>query len=247
MTRNKSQPIYQQVANALRDDIIRGRLKAGTRLKIPELSERYSISSIPVREAVQLLSGEGLVTVSPNRGAIVRQVDADYVSEMFDVRKVLEEFVADSFTTVCTEKDLDRLQSIQTEIERFEDLADPVGRAKIDYQFHSLLYDVVGNSEVKAICARQDRILTTALSVYGQSISRRLELRAEHRELIDAFRRSDRKAARLAAREHFGNTQKEVSALMRRQAKENLAGADASQFNAPIAAGPVTGFNSDTD
>src|SRR3712207_3392027 len=65
-------PIYVRVREQLRTDILQGVFAPGERIKIAELSKRYGVSQMPVREALQMLQGEGLVTIAPNKGASIR-------------------------------------------------------------------------------------------------------------------------------------------------------------------------------
>ncbi|MBL8228105.1 MAG: GntR family transcriptional regulator, partial [Bryobacterales bacterium] len=65
-------PVYLRVRERLRADILSGRFGPGERIKIAELSKRYGVSQMPVREALQMLQGEGLITIAPNKGASVR-------------------------------------------------------------------------------------------------------------------------------------------------------------------------------
>jgi DNA-binding GntR family transcriptional regulator len=57
------------VYELIREDIISGRLASNERVKIAELAKRFGTSTIPVREALQRLGGEGMVVLEPNRGA----------------------------------------------------------------------------------------------------------------------------------------------------------------------------------
>ena len=76
--------------DALRDAILTGRYRPGERLVQDELAEAYGISRIPLREALRRLEGEGLVVISPNRGAIVRPLGPKDVVDLYDVRLALE-------------------------------------------------------------------------------------------------------------------------------------------------------------
>jgi DNA-binding GntR family transcriptional regulator len=70
----------------IREDIVEGRLEPGARLKTAELAERYGTSTNPVREALHQLQGEGIVVISPNRGARVRPVGEEFVRNIYEIR-----------------------------------------------------------------------------------------------------------------------------------------------------------------
>ena len=65
---------YHRVHKAILSDIVNGTFAPGSRLKVAELCKRYGSSQMPIREALQLLQGEGFVVMSPNKGASVRPI-----------------------------------------------------------------------------------------------------------------------------------------------------------------------------
>src|SRR5687767_7146332 len=67
--------LHMQAVAALRDMIVEGRLAPGERLNERALSDRFGISRTPLREALKTLAADGLVSLLPNRGAIVAQID----------------------------------------------------------------------------------------------------------------------------------------------------------------------------
>ena len=75
---------------ALRDAITSGALLPGTRLREAALARHFSISTTPVREALRRLDREGLVRLSPNRGAVVAEFDLREILDLFEIREVLE-------------------------------------------------------------------------------------------------------------------------------------------------------------
>src|SRR3954451_3898009 len=82
------------IPQLLRDDIIAGQLPFGSRLRIEELALRYGVSHMPVREALRVLHGEGLVVIEPNRGARVRPIYRGFIEDVFDVRCAIETMLA---------------------------------------------------------------------------------------------------------------------------------------------------------
>ena len=79
----------KHVLDELREAISSGKLPPGTRLKERDLAERFELSRGPIREAVRALAYEGLVTVRPNRGAVVSSINAEDVLEVYVLRAVL--------------------------------------------------------------------------------------------------------------------------------------------------------------
>ena len=75
---------------ALRTDILSGTLPPGTQLVQESIADRYAVSRVPVREALQLLTSEGLVQHSPNRGYFVTELSVTDLHEVYALRRILE-------------------------------------------------------------------------------------------------------------------------------------------------------------
>lgn len=85
-----TEPRSEGLVDALREAILTGRYAPGTRLVQDDLAEAFGMSRIPLREALRRLEGEGLVVISPNRGAIVRPLAPKDVVDLYDLRLALE-------------------------------------------------------------------------------------------------------------------------------------------------------------
>src|SRR6185369_3640492 len=103
---------YQRIQDLIRLDIVEGRLQANVRLKVVELAKRYGVSPIPIREALQRLEGEGLVVISPNCGARVRQLDERFVRNITDIALLLEPYIARGFVEAARDEDIKELETI---------------------------------------------------------------------------------------------------------------------------------------
>src|SRR6266478_1264515 len=82
--------LWQRAHDHLREEILAGRLQPGTELAEVALSEQLGVSRGPIREAIGRLAAEGLVTVRPRRGAIVRSLSPEELIESYQVREALE-------------------------------------------------------------------------------------------------------------------------------------------------------------
>src|SRR5207245_8875407 len=84
------QSLPSAVADKLRDQIIRGEIPEGAQLRQDAIAMQYQVSRIPVREALRQLDAEGLITIVPNRGAIVPALSPTDIEELFTIRALLE-------------------------------------------------------------------------------------------------------------------------------------------------------------
>jgi DNA-binding GntR family transcriptional regulator len=79
-----------QLADAIRTDIIEGRLAPGQRLRAIELTERYNVSATPLREALQRLAAQNLIEIDPRIGARVTPVSPAHLHDTYWMRQLLE-------------------------------------------------------------------------------------------------------------------------------------------------------------
>ena len=80
-----------KIANELRSLIARGTLAPGMRLGQTELAEQFNASRVPVREALKLLSSEGIIEHDPNRGFFVTRLSRDEAEQLFTLRHLVED------------------------------------------------------------------------------------------------------------------------------------------------------------
>src|SRR5258706_7572952 len=87
---SKRVPRGRALADELRQAILAGRYAPGERLVEDRLAEEFGGSRVPVREALKTLAGEGLIALTPRRGACVADLSGDDVEELVEVRATLQ-------------------------------------------------------------------------------------------------------------------------------------------------------------
>ncbi len=189
-TTNDSASIYSRILA----DIGAGVFPGGTRLKVQGLATRYGTSIIPVREALRLLQGEGIVTIEQNKGATVSSFDADSLRDLFEVLQLMEPYFVETFAKSCTESDLQALEAIQDELEQTP-VEDKPAFTGLDLRFHEFIARKHYNNRAIGIWKLQRRILNALAMSVPISRARHAEILQEHRELLDAFRSNDQERA----------------------------------------------------
>jgi len=89
-TRDDPGTVATRVAELLRDDILQGSIGGGERLSEVALAKRYGVSRIPIREALRIVEGQGLVEIHPFTGAFVSELSTDDVVDIFEILEALE-------------------------------------------------------------------------------------------------------------------------------------------------------------
>lgn len=124
------------LARELRAAIFTGSLKPGERIGQARVAEQYGTSRIPVREALQLLQAEGLVTLLPHSGARVARLELDELGEIYEIREHLEPFAISRSVPGLSDEQLTELESY---VEQIEEAAtdEDIGRwVELDRRFH---------------------------------------------------------------------------------------------------------------
>jgi DNA-binding GntR family transcriptional regulator len=189
------------VYEMIREDIISGRLGPNERLKVAELAEHYQTSTNPVREALQQLRGEGFVLMEPNRGARVRPIDADFVRDIIEIEMLIEGSLTRWFVSIATDADIDELEAIQAEIEA-NNFTDRTRHGLLDTRFHQFIYDRHYNRHAAELWWKHREILRAISRRFPTSLSRRVSVLREHRELIERIRAQDADGAAAVVARH---------------------------------------------
>src|ERR1700730_263863 len=132
---------------ALRDAITSGVLVLGSRLREAQLASHFSISTTPVREALRRLDREGLVRLSPNRGAVVREFNLREIVDLFEVREVLECRAARRAAGQRS-REVKQAEAVLAVAAKQVTQQDRVEWNRLEVAFHRAINDLSGNFEL---------------------------------------------------------------------------------------------------
>jgi DNA-binding GntR family transcriptional regulator len=206
----------EQVAGVLREAIVDGRLSQGTYLREVPLSERFGVSRNTVREATQILVGEGLVTREMHRGAFVSRLGEQDARDLYRVRRVVElEAVREAVG-----KDLSGLHDAVRALEEAIDEGDRLGLVEQDLRFHHELVDGMTSDRLGGLFESVTGELRLCLTLVGGTSydDPRVALH-EHEAVLEALERGDVDEARRLLREHLDGAERQlIEMLKERQA-----------------------------
>jgi DNA-binding GntR family transcriptional regulator len=130
--------VGDMVYNVLRDGILQGVFPAGEYLRQDYLAESLGVSRIPVRSALMQLETEGLITFHPYRGAMINQLSAEDMREIYEMRALLEGAAMRKAFAAMTPERLAALEVAARELNEIEDGAEFLRRRN---EFFRMLYD----------------------------------------------------------------------------------------------------------
>lgn len=189
----------------LLDGICQGRYATGQRLVTEDIAAALSMSRMPVREALRRLDGEGLVTVRPNRGAVVSGLSIDEMREVFDMRSALEGLAIRIATPRCTEQQLQTLERLLDEMDAYD--AEPGEWITRHYAFHEYLCGLSGRLRLQRQICGLYSLIEAPMRLWMQQVTiKRRSAREAHQVLIDAMRARDADRAEHVLREHIEHT-----------------------------------------
>lgn len=142
---NSSEPIRARdgdagarIATRLREEILRGELVPGTRIRQEDVAERFGASRVPVREALRILEHEGLVTVVANSGAWVSRLTLTECEEIYQMRERLEPLLLRYSAPLLSADDFHTLEILAGRIKDSE--GDTDAFLQWDREFHLVSY-----------------------------------------------------------------------------------------------------------
>ena len=142
---HKRPTLAVHLVEQLRQLIFDGDLEPGSRLQEAELSQRFGVSRTPLREALKLLTAEGLITFQPNRGATVTQLSLDELAETFPVMGVLEALAGELAASHASAADLEVLRQLHDEIVQHYERQDLKTYFSANQRFHERLVEAAHN------------------------------------------------------------------------------------------------------
>ena len=195
--------LHEEIANNLREMIMSGELREGDKIKENEFCELMDISKTPLREALRVLSTEGLIRLIPNRGSYVTTPTFEEIKEMFDVMSVLEGVCARTAAEKMSNIDYEKLKKIHLQLEENFRKKDQKHYIRNNNKYHSFVQELAGNKTLNQIVngLRQKILLYRYQSL---NLSGRFEQSIqEHRDLLEAFRKRDAEKAELLMKSHM--------------------------------------------
>lgn len=205
--------LWQRVYDHLREEILSERLLPGTELAEVALSEQLGVSRGPIREAIGRLAAEGLVTVRPRRGAVVRSLSKDEFLELYQVREALEMMAVRLAVPRLGPDDVATLQGLIDKMAGHADRGEVADFFEANVAFHAGLFEASGNEKLqelyRQLLGQMGRYRIRSLTLRG-NMQRSV---AEHGAILRAAKRGDAERAAHLMSEHIRVPQRRLKSL----------------------------------
>lgn len=187
----------------LRDAILSGELQPGERLLQEELAERFNVSPTPIREAIQQLTAEGVLSHSPYRGVQVAEIDPHEVQEVYLIRGVLERLATRLAVPNLKISVVQRLHALQFDLEVQVASGEAGSLLELNREFHMLIYEAAGTPTLYQMI--KSLWVKTPWDTLFVVPNRAHMVVEEHRRVIEAIDRADAEQAGRAMEQHIEN------------------------------------------
>jgi len=199
-TQDKDRPLRETVRDTLRTRIFEGHYAPGTRLVERDLAAEFSVSRLPVREALRMLRQEGLISDRGARGAEVSSLSPKDVEDLFDVRQSLEVLACRLAAKRATKADLAYLKRLLDNAEAFLAKGAVMEAHRSNSEFHDAITAIADNNFLKSALEP----LQGRMHWLFRHVSDLPELIREHRELYAAIASGDPDKAAAQSASHIG-------------------------------------------
>jgi len=184
----------QRIVESVTTAIVERRLMPGTKLAEQPIADIFGVSRTVVRQALNQLSRDHLVTLEPARGAFVATPSVEEARQVFEVRAMLEAALVQRLAVTVTDAQIAELRAhLRAEREAIV-RTDVPGRTRLLADFHVVLARMLGNDVLAELLADLLRRSSLISLMYQSSHSAEVS-HAEHERIVDALAQRDAKAA----------------------------------------------------
>ena len=216
-TAQKTQTLHHGVLSTLRDLIVHGDLPPGARLTEATLCERLKVSRTPLREALKVLSHEGLVEILPNRGARVVRLLLEDVKDLFEVIAALESLAGRLACERITDAEICEIKALHYQMQASFIRRDLPEYFRLNQTIHRRIVAAAGNPVLAATHENLNSRLLRARYLASQTDEERWAAAMhEHELIIDALSRRAGDEIGLILREHLWHKYETIGAHFER-------------------------------
>lgn len=198
-----NEPTYLRVKRAIIADLVAGNILPGSHVTIESLTSRYSVSHMPVREALRQLEGEGILQSLAHKGFRIEAITEDYIRNIYDIRVGIESMMAHRAVEKATAEDIAGLRRMHDDLSSLIREGKPMVASRENIEFHKRIYAIARNPEAEFLLEGRTRVVRTVADSLGGYTKDVFEtVIVEHEMIIRAFERRDAEAAEHAVFTH---------------------------------------------
>ena len=213
------QSLAEEVAAAVREDIVNGSLRPGERLIELDLAQVLGVSRGPIREGIRILVAQGLLAQEPTGGVIVPNMTESRARDVYGLRKAIETRAIRLLSLSDPTPQLDVLRQTQERLEQANARGDHAGVADEDINFHEALCDLSGNRRFVTTFQQFAPTIRLLFSLDERAYQSLQEIIAEHRPVLESLEIRNFTRATELLRSHIEHAQSVMTEFIRMEAR----------------------------
>ncbi len=199
----------ERIVEAITTAIIERRLMPGTKLAEQKIADIFAVSRTIVRQALNQLSRDRLITLEPARGAFVAMPSVEEARQVFEVRSMVELALVRQLCARITDAQIVELRAHLQEESQAVARTDVPGRTRLLADFHTVLARLLGNQVLAQLLA--DLLSRSSLiALMYQSSHSAAHSQDEHVQIVDALERRDARAAVRLMEQHLASVERNL-------------------------------------
>jgi DNA-binding GntR family transcriptional regulator len=205
--------LHEEVTHRLRDMIVQGQLAPGERIQEMALAQQLKVSRTPIRDALKVLTAEGLVQLLPLRGAVVRQFSAKDARDMLEVIALLEEYAGHQ-ACLASEERIESVLALHQDMVRLYALRDRRAYFERNQQIHHALIALADNDSLRLTHDMMSKRMRSLRYSGNSSPENWAAAVQDHEAMAQALRQRDGQALSRAMGEHIRKTWDRIAPLL---------------------------------
>ena len=202
--------LHDEVVDRMRDMIVEGQLPSGSRINESEECQRLGVSRTPVREAIKTLASEGLIELVRNKGAVVKSLDVDQITEMLEAVAVLELFAARVGVTRSSDEEINEIVSMHKQMRSCFKAQDRLPYYKLNQSIHAAIVALAHNRAISLAHEALQMQLRRIRYVGNERPNSWSGAMREHEAMIKALKKREGDQLCAAIEEHLDHTRERV-------------------------------------
>jgi len=183
--------LHDELLIRLRAMIIDGDLAPGEKVPEKDLCERFGVSRTPLREALKVLANDGLVTLTPNRGAVIADLTLEDLKEAFPVMGALEALAGEMACANITDSEIARIKELHKKMITHYETRELKPYFQINQQIHEMILAAANNQTLSSLYKSLEGRVRQARYLANMSTSRWTQAVQEHEQMILALEARD--------------------------------------------------------
>jgi DNA-binding GntR family transcriptional regulator len=185
--------LHHDILERLRQMIFDGDLAAGSKVRENELCERFGVSRTPMREALKVLANEGLVRLTPNRGAVISELTLQDLEDAFPVMGALEALAGELACLYITDQEIAEIRELQERMVECYENRELAAYFEINQEIHFRIQQGARNKTLNGMAKTLGDRLRRARYMANISTTRWAQALSEHAAILDALEKREGK------------------------------------------------------